>query len=82
MTDPTPEYRAYLERRYVDIKQIMEAMFSYFDPEVIEDNYLYVTLECEFNFLAAILDLEDFEAFLNRLVALDGDKPPDDADDI
>jgi hypothetical protein len=75
----TPEHLAYLERRYVDLKQVFEAMISYYPPEVYEDNYFFETIVCEFNYLAEILGFEDEGAFLERLIGRDDDD--DDLDD-
>ncbi len=69
----TPEYLAYLERRYVDLKQVYEAMVSYFSPDIYEENYFFETVVCEFNYLADLLGYENDEAFLNRLVGNDLD---------
>lgn len=70
-TARTPEYMTYLERRYNDIKQVLEATLAYFPPEVLEENHLVETLECEFDYLADQLGFEDLETFLDRLIALD-----------
>lgn len=63
----------YLERRYNDIKQVLEACYSYWDPELMDLNYLFEALEDEFNLLADKLGFEDVGAFLDRLC-------PDDAE--
>ncbi len=70
----------YKELRYVDLKQIVEAMISYFPPEVLEENTSYQALEAEFNWLADDLDYEDLEALLDRLIKNDhkSDELPDD----
>jgi hypothetical protein len=73
----TPEYLAYLERRYVDLKQVYEAMVSYFSPDIYEENYFFETVVCEFNYLADLLGYENDEAFLNRLVGNDLDDEDD-----
>jgi hypothetical protein len=75
----TPEHLAYMERRYVDLKQVFEAMISYYPPEVYEDNYFFETIVCEFNYLADILGFEDEGAFLDRLIGQDGEDE-DEAD--
>jgi hypothetical protein len=77
----TPEHLAYLERRYVDLKQVFEAVISYYPPEVYEDNYFFETVVCEFNYLADILGFEDEGAFLDRLIGHDDDEDADDMDD-
>jgi hypothetical protein len=64
----TPEQLAYLERRYVDLKQVFEAMVSYYPPEAYDENYFFETIVCEFNYLADILGYEDENAFLDRLI--------------
>jgi hypothetical protein len=71
----TPEHLAYLERRYVDLKQIFEAMISYYPPDAYDENHLFDTIVCEFNYLADILGFEDENALLNRLL---GDNDEDD----
>ncbi len=78
----TPEHLAYLERRYVDLKQVFEAMISYYPPEVYEDNYFFETIVCEFNYLADILGFEDEGAFLDRLIGHDNDDDEDDGDEL
>jgi hypothetical protein len=75
----TPEHLAYLERRYVDLKQLFEAVISYYPPEAYEDNHLFDTIVCEFNYLADLLGFEDESAFLDRLIG--HDEPEDDEDD-
>lgn len=75
----TPEYLAFLERRYVDLKQVYEAMVSYYPPDAYEDNYLFETIVCEFNYLAEVLGYEDDGAFLARLMG-DDDEAEDDFD--
>jgi hypothetical protein len=79
----TPEHLAFLERRYVDLKQVYEAMVSYFPPEAYEENYLFETIVCEFNYLADALGYEDDEAFLHRLMGdeTDIDDDTDEADE-
>ena len=74
----TPEHLAFLERRYVDLKQVYEAMISYYPPDAYEENYLFETIVCEFNYLADTLGYENDEAFLDRLM---GDSETDDLDD-
>jgi hypothetical protein len=69
----TPEHLAYLERRYVDLKQIFEAMISYFPPDAYDENHLFDTIVCEFNYLADILGFEDEHALLDRLLGDDED---------
>lgn len=64
----TPEQLAYLERRYVDLKQVFEAMVSYYPPDAYDENYFFETIVCEFNYLADILGYEDENAFLDRLI--------------
>ena len=64
----TPEQFAYLDKRYNDLKQIYEAVISYHDYEMMQDNHLWTTICCEFNYLAAQLGFEDENAFLDRLV--------------
>lgn len=71
----TPEHLAFLERRYVDLKQVYEAMISYYPPDAYEENYLFETIVCEFNYLADTLGYENDEAFLDRLM---GDSESDD----
>ncbi len=71
----TPEHLAFLERRYVDLKQVYEAMISYYPPDAYEENYLFETIVCEFNYLADTLGYENDEAFLDRLM---GDNETDD----
>lgn len=82
----TPEHLAYLERRYVDLKQVFEAVVSYFPPEAYSDNHLIDTIVCEFNYLADILGFEDDMAFLDRLIgnqdARDDDEDEDEEDDL
>ena len=73
----TPEHLAFLERRYVDLKQVYEAMISYYPPDAYEENYLFETIVCEFNYLADTLGYENDEAFLDRLM---GDSETDDID--
>jgi hypothetical protein len=73
----TPEHLAFLERRYVDLKQVYEAMISYYPPDAYEENYLFETIVCEFNYLADTLGYENDEAFLDRLM---GDTETDDID--
>lgn len=75
----TPEYLAYLERRYVDLKQVYEAVVSYFPPEIYEENYFFETVVCEFNYLADLLGYENDEAFLTRLLGnnLDDEDDPE-----
>jgi hypothetical protein len=58
----------YKELRYVDLKQIVEAMLSYFPPEVIDDNVSFQALMGEFEWLADDLGYEDVEAMLDRLI--------------
>jgi hypothetical protein len=74
----TPEHLAFLERRYVDLKQVYEAMISYYPPDAYEENYLFETIVCEFNYLADTLGYENDEAFLDRLM---GDSESEDLDD-
>jgi len=74
----TPEHLAHLERRYVDLKQVFEAMISYYPPEAYEENYFFETIVCEFNYLADILGFEDEGAFLDRLISRDDDEEDDD----
>ncbi len=74
----TPEHLAFLERRYVDLKQVYEAMISYYPPDAYEENYLFETIVCEFNYLADTLGYENDEAFLDRLM---GDTETEDLDD-
>ncbi|MCA0456350.1 MAG: hypothetical protein LCI00_20405 [Chloroflexi bacterium] len=77
----TPEHLAFLERRYVDLKQVYEAMISYYPPDAYEENYLFETIVCEFNYLADTLGYENDEAFLDRLMGdSDADEIDDDAD--
>jgi hypothetical protein len=64
----TPEHLAYLERRYVDLKQVFEAMISYYPPEAYDENHLFDTVVCEFNYLADILGFENEEEMLDRLL--------------
>lgn len=68
-TTYTVEYLTYLERRYNDLKEIYEAVASYYDPDLYEENHAFTTLLCEFNYLAGILGFEDEAAFLDRLCA-------------
>jgi len=75
----TPEYLEYLERRYVDLKQLFEAVISYYPPDAYEENHLFETIVCEFNYLADILGYEDESAMLDRLLSRDEDI--DDLDD-
>lgn len=78
-----PEYLTYLERRYNDLKQVYEAMISYYPPEAYEENHLFDTIVCEFNYLADILGFEDTDAMLARLLGSDGDDVVlDDDDDL
>lgn len=74
----TPEHLAVLERRYVDLKQVYEAMISYYPPDAYEENYLFETIVCEFNYLADQLGYENDEAFLDRLM---GENSSDESDD-
>ncbi len=67
----TPEHLAFLERRYVDLKQVFEAMISYYPPDAYDENHLFDTIVCEFNYLADILGYEDENALLNRLLGDD-----------
>lgn len=76
----TPEHLAYLERRYVDLKQIFEAVISYYPPDAYEENYFFETIICEFNYLADVLGFEDEGQFLERLIGRDDDD--DDQEDI
>jgi hypothetical protein len=69
----TPEYLQYLERRYNDIKQVLEAVLGCFPSETLEENHLVDTLEAEFDYLADILGYEDLGAFLDRLIESDSD---------
>jgi hypothetical protein len=69
----TPEHLAYLERRYVDLKQIFEAMISYYPPDAYDENHLFDTIVCEFNYLADILGFEDEGSMLDRLLGRDQD---------
>jgi hypothetical protein len=82
----TPEHLAFLERRYVDLKQVYEAMISYYPPDAYEENYLFETIVCEFNYLADALGYENDEAFLDRLMGGaetdDVDMDDDDFDDL
>ena len=76
----TPEHLAVLERRYVDLKQVYEAMVSYYPPDAYEENYLFETIVCEFNYLAETLGYENDEAFLDRLMSdTDYDELDDDS---
>ncbi len=77
----TPEHLAFLERRYVDLKQVYEAMISYYPPDAYEENYLFETIVCEFNYLADTLGYENDEAFLDRLMG-DRDDDDDELDDL
>lgn len=77
----TPEHLAFLERRYVDLKQVYEAMISYYPPDAYEENYLFETIVCEFNYLADALGYENDEAFLDRLMG-DGTHDELDEDDF
>ncbi len=74
----TPEHLAYLERRYVDLKQIFEAMISYYPPDAYDENHLFDTIVCEFNYLADILGFEDEGAMLDRLLGRDQSDDDDD----
>lgn len=81
----TPEHLAHMERRYVDLKQVYEAMVSYFPPDAYDENYLFETIVCEFNYLADLLGYEDDQAFLDRLLGDRGviddlDEEDDDLD--
>lgn len=78
----TPEHLAFLERRYVDLKQVYEAMVSYYPPDAYEENYLFETIVCEFNYLADVLGYEDDGAFLARLMGDDEDDDDLDMDDF
>ncbi|MBZ0285825.1 MAG: hypothetical protein K8L97_34170 [Anaerolineae bacterium] len=77
----TPEYLEYLERRYVDLKQLFEAVISYYPPDAYEENHLFETIVCEFNYLADILGYEDEGAMLDRLLSRDEDFDDIDDDD-
>lgn len=77
----TPEYRRYLERRYVDLKQVYEAVVSYFPPDAYEENHLFETITAEFNYLAEVLGYEDDTAFLSRLLSHGEDDELDELDD-
>ena len=68
-----PEYLTYLERRYNDLKQVYEAMISYYPPDAYDENHLFDTIVCEFNYLADILGFEDESAMLDRLLGRDED---------
>lgn len=74
----SPEHLAYMERRYVDLKQVFESVVSYYPPEVYEENYFFETIVCEFNYLADILGYEDETAFLDRLIAQEDDDSDDE----
>lgn len=75
MNDLTPEYRAFLDRRYSDLKQIVEAVLAFWPPEALEENHLMTTIECEMDWLADKLGYEDVLAMLERLT---GDVDEDD----
>jgi hypothetical protein len=77
----TPEHLAVLERRYVDLKQIFEAMISYYPPEAYDENYLFETIVCEFNYLADILGYEDEGALLDRLLGTSYEDDDDEDED-
>lgn len=77
----TPEYLGYLERRYVDLKQIFEAVISYYPPDAYEENHLFETIVCEFNYLADILGYEDEGQMLDRLLRND-EESEDELDDF
>ncbi|HUN09517.1 MAG TPA: hypothetical protein PLQ56_23130 [Aggregatilineales bacterium] len=85
MSEPakyTPEYLAHMERRYVDLKQIYEAVVSYYPPNAYEENYLFDTIICEFNYLAHLLGYEDEDDLLERLYGkFIDDVDDEDADD-
>jgi hypothetical protein len=71
----TPEYLQYLDRRYNDIKQVLEAVLGYFPYKALEENHLVDTLEAEFDYLADILGYEDLGTFLDRLLEnMDGER--------
>jgi hypothetical protein len=76
-TNYTPEYLSHMERRYVDLKQIYEAVISYYPPNAYEENYMFDTIICEFNYLAHLLGYEDEDDLLERLYG----KFLDDVDD-
>jgi hypothetical protein len=76
--DYRPEYLTYLERRYNDLKQVYEAMISYYPPDAYEENHLFDTIVAEFNYLADILGFEDTDALLNRLLGGSDDDFDDD----
>jgi hypothetical protein len=58
----------YKETRYCDLKAIVEAMVSYYPPEVVAENVSYQALEAEFNWLAEDLGYEDLAKMLERLI--------------
>jgi hypothetical protein len=74
MAELSPEYTAYLDRRYADIKQVLEAIYAHWPPEATEENHLIDTLEAEMNYLADTLGYEDIGAMLDRLVSNDEDE--------
>lgn len=62
-------YRAYLERRRLDISQVLEAVFCYLPPDAIDENYLVETLSTEFNDLSDQLEMPDLMAMMDRWIA-------------
>lgn len=64
----SPEYFTYLERRYNDIKQVLEGVLTMFPPEAVDENHLLESLEVEFDYLANELGFEDLETFVERLI--------------
>ncbi len=73
-----PEYLTYLERRYNDLKQVYEAMISYYPPDAYDENHLFDMIVLEFNYLADILGFEDTDALLDRLLGHDEEDFDDD----
>jgi hypothetical protein len=76
-SDDLPD-RPYYEIRYAGLKQIIEAMVSYYPPSVLIENGAYQMLEAEFDLLASMLGYEDTEAMLERLIANDEADEEDD----
>src|ERR1700690_945434 len=75
------DYRIYLERRRADIKDVLEAVIAFHPPEAYEDNHLVDTLECEFDYLSALLQLPDLDECLERWIAADNAAATEDDDE-
>lgn len=64
----------YKEQRYVDLKQILEAVWSQCNFDELEDNVVYEYAVYEFNGLAEDLGFEDAPTYLERLSKLEDEK--------